>query len=88
MKVIKISAVWCPGCLVMHPRWTKIQELYPNLEQINYDYDMDEEEIVKYNVGEKLPLYIFENDNDEEILRITGEKTIDELKEIIEGILV
>lgn len=86
MKVIKISAVWCPGCLVMHSRWNRIGELYPNLEQINYDYDMDEDEILKYNVGNKLPVYIFENDNDEEILRTTGEKTIDELKEIIEGI--
>jgi len=86
MKVIKISAVWCPGCLVMHSRWNKIEELYPNLEQINYDYDMDEDEIKKYNVGNKLPVYIFENDNDEEILRTTGEKTIDELKQIIEGI--
>lgn len=86
MKVIKISAVWCPGCLVMHSRWNKILELYPNLEQINYDYDMDEDEIKKYNVGNKLPVYIFENDNDEEILRTIGEKTIDELKQIIEGI--
>lgn len=85
MKVIKISAVWCPGCLVMHSRWNMILELYPNLEQINYDYDMDEDEIKKYNVGNKLPVYIFENDNNEEITRITGEKTIDELKQIIEG---
>lgn len=86
MKVIKISAVWCPGCLIMHSRWNKIGSLYPNLKQIDYDYDIDEAKITKYNVGDKLPVYIFENDNNEEIIRVTGEKTIDELKKIIEEI--
>ena len=25
MKVLKFGAVWCPGCLVMKPRWKEIE---------------------------------------------------------------
>jgi len=25
MKVLKFGAVWCPGCLVMRPRWAEIE---------------------------------------------------------------
>ena len=83
MKLIKVSAIWCPACLVMRPRLDKIKELYPNIEQIEYDYDIDEDIVNQYNVGLKLPVFILV-DNDKEITRIIGEKTIDELTNILE----
>lgn len=86
MKIIKISAVWCPGCLVMRPIWKKLNEKY-DLNIVEYDYDIDEEEIKKYNVGDLLPVVIFNDDAGNEIKRITGEKKFDELDKIINDYL-
>ena len=71
--------MWCGGCLSMHKVWKKIEEKYPNVEYIQYDYDMDEDEVIKYNVGEKLPVVIMVDDMENEIKRLTGEKTKEEI---------
>ncbi|NCC70988.1 thioredoxin, partial [bacterium] len=26
LKVLKFGAVWCPGCLIMKPRWEEIEK--------------------------------------------------------------
>lgn len=83
MKIIKFSAVWCPGCLVMKKVWKEIKEEYNDIEIIEYDYDLDEEEVLKYNVGQTLPVVIKEDDNNNEINRLIGEKTKQELIEFI-----
>ena len=62
MKVIKIGAMWCPGCIVMHKVWDKINKEYPNIEVKSLDLDMDEEEVKKYNIGDTLPVIIFYKD--------------------------
>lgn len=87
MKVVKISAIWCPSCIIMTNVINKIKSEYPNLEFINYDYDNDEEIIKKYNVGEILPVLIFLDNNDKEIKRVIGEKSKKELEEVIEGLI-
>lgn len=48
MKIIIINAMWCPGCLISKSIWNEIKLMYPNIEYINYDYDLDEENIIKY----------------------------------------
>ncbi|NLL02503.1 MAG: thioredoxin family protein [Mollicutes bacterium] len=78
MKIIKINAVWCPGCLVSKGIWKKIQKKYKDNEYIDYDYDLDEEIIEKYNVGEIVPVVIFEKDG-KEIKRLIGEKSYEEI---------
>ena len=62
MKIVRINAIWCGGCLVMHKIWQQIAEIYPDIEIIQYDYDMDEDEVKKYNVGNILPVAIFYKD--------------------------
>ena len=52
MKIIIINAMWCPGCLISKSIWNEIKLMYPNIEYINYDYDLDEENIIKYNIGD------------------------------------
>ncbi len=84
MKVVKINAVWCSGCLVMNKIWNNILKT-KTIETINLDYDMDEEEVKEYNVGDILPVFIFYKD-DKEILRVVGEKTEEQLLKIIEEI--
>ena len=73
MKIIKIGAMWCPGCLVMKKVWKNILSDYPELNIIELDYDMDSQEVGKYNPGKVLPVVIFMNDNDQELERVIGE---------------
>lgn len=84
MKVVKINAVWCSGCLVMNKIWKNILK-FKYIETINLDYDMDEDEVKKYNVGDVLPVFIFYKD-DEEVIRVIGEKSEEQLLKIIEEI--
>ena len=79
MKLLKFNAVWCPGCLVMKKVWKEIIEENPSLVIEEYDYDIDEDEVIKYNVGEKLPVVIMVDDIGNEIKRLTGEKTKEEI---------
>ena len=86
MKIIIINAMWCPGCLISKSIWNEIKLMYPNIEYINYDYDLDEENIIKYNIGDIVPVVIFEKDNIE-IKRVIGEKSKKEILDITEKIL-
>ena len=69
MKVLKFGAVWCPGCIIMRPRWKEIEEenLWLNTEY--YDYDEKEEIAKKWNVTSILPVFIFLDNNNKEVLR-------------------
>ena len=84
MKIVRINAMWCLGCLSMHKVWKKIENNYPEIEIISYDYDMDEEIVKKFNPGEILPVTIF-FDKDKEIIRLNGEKTFEEIDSAIKG---
>ncbi len=84
MKIIKIGAMWCPACLVMNKRLKEIENNY-SIDIINYDYDLDEEIVNEYNVGEVLPELIFVDKNNQEIKRLIGEQTIDDIVSIIES---
>ena len=86
VKIVKVSAVWCPGCLVMRNVWKRLKEKY-SLDITDYDYDMNEEDIKQYNVGDKLPVTIFFDDNNNEISRVIGEKTFEELDDIINNLI-
>ena len=66
----------------MTSKINKLVEKY-NLELINYDYDIDNEEIKKYNVGKILPELILIDDNNNEIKRIIGEQSLKKLEEFI-----
>ena len=87
MKIVKISAIWCGACLIMNKVWNKLKD--KDIELIELDYDIDEEEVKKYNPGDILPVFIV-FDGNEEILRLTGEFSYDEfinkLKEV--GVLL
>lgn len=83
IKIIIVSAVWCPACLIMHSRYDEIKKLFPHFEYIDYDYDLDEDLIASYNVGTTLPVLIVLNNN-QEVTRIIGEKTIEQIKAILE----
>ncbi len=83
MKILKFNAIWCSGCIVMKKIMKEIEEQYPNIKIESYDYDMDQEEVEKWNIGEIIPVLVFVDENNNEIGRLIGEKT---KKEIIKEI--
>ena len=84
MIVVKINAIWCSGCLVMNKVWNNILKKY-EIETLELDYDMDEEEALKYNPVNILPVFIF-FDGDKELFRVIGElsekEMIEKMKEV------
>lgn len=82
MNIIKIGAMWCPGCLVMHKVWAQLETNYPEVSITSYDLDMDSEDVEKFNVGQTLPVIIFYKD-DTEYKRLIGEKKYNDIEEII-----
>ena len=81
MKIVKIGAMWCPGCIIMQKVWNKLSENY-ELDITSLDLDMDSEEVEKYNVGNTLPVIIFYKNN-EEYKRLVGEKSYEEVESVI-----
>ena len=73
--------MWCSGCLSMKKIWKDIEKEYPDLDITTYDYDIDEEEVKKYNVGKILPVVIFIKNNVQK--RLIGEKKKKEIIEVI-----
>ncbi len=72
-KITVVSAVWCPSCLILKKNLKKLQEEYPSVEINMLDYDFDEEEVEPLQVGDKLPVMIYEDK------RLIGEKTYEEI---------
>ncbi len=80
MKLVKISASWCMSCIIMNDTLNKVEKKYKlNYDSIKLDYDIDKEEIDKYDIGKLLPVYIKIDDKDREIGRLAGEHKKDEL---------
>jgi len=82
MKVLKFGAVWCTECLVMKPMWEEIEKEIPKLVAEFYDADNDSEVLENYNV-ENIPVFIFLDKDEKEILRLNGIQNKDELIKIV-----
>ena len=79
MKIIKISAIWCPACIITNNALNKLKKEYEfDLEEVDYDFD----DIEEYKVGDILPVLIFIKDN-KEIDRLIGEKNYKEIEEVL-----
>lgn len=72
-NIIIISAVWCPSCLILKKHLKKLKQDFPSININTLDYDLDEYEVNKYNVGNTLPVIIC---NDK---RLVGEKSYEEI---------
>lgn len=85
MKIVRLTALWCPACIVMHQMWQELEQLYPDIEFIKYDIDIDEEMADYYDNPTILPLIVFYR-NEQELLKVNGEKNKKELIKIIEDL--
>ena len=77
-ELVVISAVWCPSCLILNKNLKKLNDENLDIKITKLDFDLDEDEIEEYNVGDKLPVIVFKKDNNE-VSRLIGEKSYDEL---------
>ncbi|MFW0862199.1 MAG: thioredoxin family protein [Candidatus Komeilibacteria bacterium] len=82
MKILKFGAVWCPGCLVMRPRWEKIEKENDWLNTEYFDIDEFPEVKEKYELKE-YPTFIWLDKNEQEIDRRQGEISEDEILDLI-----
>lgn len=83
MKVLKFGAVWCPGCLIMKPRFGEIEKEHPWLETEYFEYDDEKEMVEKFEITKKLPTFVFLDKEGNEFKRLSGEPEKDELIKII-----
>ena len=81
-KIVIISAVWCPSCLILKKHLKKLKNEYPNIEMDILDYDLNEEEVNTYKVEDKLPVIISLID-DKENNRLIGDKNYEEILEFL-----
>ncbi len=81
MKIIMISATWCPACLIVHKRLRAMKEITKRFNFEILDLDFDEALVAPYQVGKTLPVFIVLDDAGREIRRIVGERTALELNE-------
>lgn len=80
MRIVKVSAMWCPSCIVVNKYWKNIKNKYNNIEFIEYDLDMDEDEVKKLNIGNKLPEIIFFDNDNKELKRLIGERKQEDIE--------
>ena len=83
MKVLKFGAVWCLGCIVMKLRWQEIEKENPWLETEYYDFDKNKKMTKKYKIDKVLPVFVFLDKEEKEILRLRGEIEKKDLLKII-----
>lgn len=73
MKIILFTAIWCPSCLIMRPRYKELikNDSQTTLEEVDFD---DHPDLVKqFKIGNILPVAIVFNNQKKEIKRIVGE---------------
>lgn len=83
MKVLKFGAVWCPGCLVMKPRWKKIEQENPWVKTEYFEFDENKEMVEKYHIDKTLPVFVFLDKDGNEFLRLQGEIEKEKLLQVL-----
>lgn len=82
-ELLVISAVWCPSCLILNKHLKRLSNENFDIEIKKLDYDLDEDEVLTYNVGDKLPVLILKNSQGQELNRLIGEKSYEEIVDFI-----
>ena len=80
-EIVVVSAVWCPSCLILNKHLKKLS-VEKNININKLYYYLDEYLVEEYNVGDKLPVIILKENNNE-LRRLIGEKSYDEIIEFI-----
>lgn len=85
MKLLRISASWCTSCIITYKDFKNIISKY-NCDFEELDFDMDEEKIKEYNIGNILPVIIVYKDS-KEVARIIGEKKEKDISKVLDELV-
>ncbi len=86
LKLIDFWAEWCPPCKLMTPIVEELsRELKGKIEVASVNVDKDQEKASKYGIF-SIPTFVLEKDG-EEIVRTTGARSKEALKEWMEKYL-
>lgn len=80
-KIVLITALWCPSCLIMRPRYQTIVSSHDDLTIEEFDYDENPQLIKEKKIGSTLPVAIICDEQGMEVSRFVGEFS---LKKLIE----
>ncbi len=86
LKIVRISAMWCPACIIMNKFWSNVEKEFSNIEFVTYDLDMDEDVVKEYTPGDILPVLIAFEDG-KELKRTVGEKNLEGTMKFIEEVV-
>lgn len=86
LKIVRISAMWCPACIIMNKFWSNVEKKFSNIEFVTYDLDMDEDVVKEYTPGDILPVLIAFEDG-KELKRTVGEKNLEDTMKFIEEVV-
>jgi thiol-disulfide isomerase/thioredoxin len=75
MTIVVISAVWCHACLSMRKSIKALKEKHPEWTWIEYDLDLDDEQVAPFHIGKIIPVFVVMKDSIE-IKRIVGEHSL------------
>lgn len=83
MKVVKITSLGCPSCIVMTKVFREFQDKCDFvLEEYTYNHNVDFIES-HFDINNRVPTFIFYEDN-EEVGRLVGEHKLEEFVDIYE----
>ncbi|HAV19578.1 MAG TPA: hypothetical protein DCX17_00950 [Firmicutes bacterium] len=79
-KIVFISAIWCPACLIMRPRYQTFCSNKNSFVLQELDFDDDASLIKQLNIGKTLPVAIV-YDGSKELKRLSGEMSLKKIEE-------
>ncbi len=79
MKIIKISSLWCPSCIIVDNILSEINDI--EIEVLDAYNDIDK--IKEYNPGNIMPILIFVDKNGKELDRLIGEQKKENIVNLI-----
>lgn len=83
MKILKFGAIWCSECIVMKSIWDEIEEEIFDFDTESFDADEHYDDFKKYDI-EKIPVYIFMDDNGSEVARLEGPQNKEDIVELLD----
>ena len=83
-KIVLITALWCPSCLIMRPRYQMVVSSHDDLTIEEFDYDENPQLIEEKKIGSTLPAAIIYDEQGIEISRFIGEISLKKLAEKLE----
>ncbi len=83
MKILKVGSKNCEGCKVMGPLFKEIEAENPNLKTEYFECENCKKIVDKYDI-ESAPTFIFVDKEENELDRLVGVHTKEEVTEKIE----